>query len=163
MHSKKVYSRLLGAVASLAIITALSYLIFPGGVAKADQEGGQTLRLGIDTTDSEFSPDTLNANGDANFYIDGEIVDPDTHEHMGFFRCWGQVRFEDEGFAFTVVSQEYRIDGRGAIQVQGLELGAESIAVIGGTGDFRNARGEGVFGDFELGFSMEFHLIGARP
>lgn len=153
---------MVGILGSLAAITAFAYLSSPDGIAEAGSRGKGTLTLWVDTTDSVFSPDTPNANGDANFYIDGKIVDPDTSDQIGLFRCWGQVRFDGEDIAFTVVSQEYRIFGRGAIQVQGLEIGADSIAVIGGTGDFRNARGEGFFGEFDAGFSMEFLLLGAE-
>lgn len=159
MHKKRL--SILGIVGSLATITAFAYLSVPEGIAEAHPRGKGALTLFVDTSASVFSADTPNGNGDANFYIDGEIVDPDTNNQIGMFRCWGQVRFDGEGVAFTVVSQEYRIFGRGAIQVQGLEVGADSIAVIGGTGDFRNARGEGFFGDFDRGFSMEFHLMGA--
>ncbi len=45
------------------------------------------------------------------------------------------------------MSQEFNLDGRGKIQVQGVEDGGPR-AVTGGTGDFRDVRGEATGFDF---------------
>ena len=80
---------------------------------------------------------------------------------IGEFLCWGwAINLIKDA---TYVSQQYTIFGRGTIQVQGQEIGGDgSIAVVGGTGDFNNVRGEGVFGVgvFEPGFSISFDLKG---
>ena len=69
----------------------------------------------------------------------------------------------------AVVNQEFAIDDRGKILIAGIESGAPR-AVIGGTGDFSNARGEGILvgfdPDFGTGpdhdtFTIAFSLTGA--
>jgi hypothetical protein len=65
------------------------------------------------------------------------------------------------------VSQEFDIDGRGKIQVQGVEDDGPR-AVVGGTGEFRNVRGEATgfdLSEFQSGtfageFIVNFELIG---
>ena len=80
-------------------------------------------------------------------------------EVIGEFLCWGWAI--GNAATATYVSQQYTIDGRGTIQVQGQEIGGDgSIAVVGGTGDFAKVRGEGVFGLFAPGFSISFDLKG---
>ena len=68
-----------------------------------------------------------------------------------------------------VVNQEFDLNGRGKILIAGVESDAPR-AVTGGTGHFRNARGQGipdiVIFDF-LGnpggkFRISFNLTGAR-
>ncbi len=63
-----------------------------------------------------------------------------------------------------VVNQEFAIDGRGKILIAGVESAAPR-AVIGGTGDFVNARGVGVPDlarfDSEGIFTIAFNLTGA--
>ncbi len=151
MGSMKKRLSLLGVV-SLAAIVGLSLTV---SVAEA-----QTLKLEIDA--DEFSFDAIpSPGGQLAFHIKGTIVDGGPP--IGTFRCWGWVN--DDGF--TNVNQIYSIDGRGAIMTQGVEFGPPSIAVTGGTGDFRNVRGEGFFGDAAnpnsiSDFSIEFKLRGAR-
>ena len=90
------------------------------------------------------------------FYIEGAIYRKGDRDHrIGTFRCWGWLI---GGGPNAVVSQEYAIDHRGEIQVQGLE--DERRAVVGGTGDFRFARGEGVLTPNQPndGFRIKFHL-----
>ena len=95
------------------------------------------------------------------FYIPGEIFEAGTANKIGTFHCWGwDVACNG---ASVVVSQEYDLDGRGKIQVQGVEDEGPR-AVTGGTGEFRNVRGEmtgadlGSFPDF----TVTFKLIGAK-
>ncbi len=90
-----------------------------------------------------------------------------TSNHIGDFNCWGFIR-EADGQA--VVNQEFAIDGRGKILIAGVESDAPR-AVIGGTGDFANARGEGILVDFDPDFGLDpshdtftiaFRLTGAK-
>ena len=54
----------------------------------------------------------------------------------------GRITLSYSTGAPDLVSQEFEFFGLGKIQVQGQEGPGTSIAVIGGTGQFRNARGE---------------------
>ncbi len=54
------------------------------------------------------------------------------------------------------MSQEFDIDGRGKIQVQGVEDGGPR-AVVGGTGDFRNVRGEATGFDLSEFLAPDFN------
>ncbi|MEE8167041.1 MAG: hypothetical protein V3T64_15855, partial [Myxococcota bacterium] len=60
--------------------------------------------------------------------------------------------------ATTSVSQVYTIAGRGSIMTQGQE--GSLLAVVGGTGDFDNARGEGLqtFTGVGIDFTFEVNL-----
>ncbi len=66
-----------------------------------------------------------------------------------------------------VVNQEFNLTGRGKILIAGVES-EDPRAVTGGTGHFRNARGEGKpdLGLFNFGetgkFRISFNLTGAR-
>ena len=96
--------------------------------------------------------------GQGPFYIPGTIYAPGTLNQLGIFHCWG---FFYNGGALGVVSQEYDLAGRGKIQVQGVEDGGPR-AVTGGTGDFRNVRGEMTGADLSAfpDFTVNFQLIG---
>ena len=151
MGSMKKRLSLLGVV-SLTAIVGLSLTV---GVAEA-----KTLKLEIDADESSFDviPSPM---GQLAFHIKGTIVGGGT----GTFRCWGWVLDGN----FTNVNQIYSIDGHGALMTQGVEFAPTDnrIAVTGGTGDFRNVRGEGFFGDAAnpnsaSDFSIEFDLRGAR-
>ncbi len=82
-------------------------------------------------------------------------VQGDTGSGPKTFQCWGWI-FEDG--ATTNVSQVYNIAGRGAIMIQGQE--GVPLAVVGGTGDFRNVRGQGaqVFTGSGFDFTITFDL-----
>ena len=107
------------------------------------------------------------------FFVRGKICDdPEPgapcDSTIGTFYCWGWQ--SDPGDVdprpqVSVVSQEFDIDDRGKIQTQGVEaFGADSErAVVGGTGDFRNVRGEVTGVDITFPeFVATFELIGAR-
>jgi hypothetical protein len=97
--------------------------------------------------------------GQGPFYIPGVIYEPGTTNEIGKFHCWGF--FIDNG-AVGVVSQEFDLTGLGKIQVQGIEdEGAR--AVTGGTGNFRNVRGEMTGADLSNfpAFTATFRLLGA--
>jgi len=64
---------------------------------------------------------------------------------------------------FRVMLRVFNLDGRGKIQVQGVEDEGPR-AVTGGTGEFRNVRGEMTGSDLSNfpDFSVTFKLIGAK-
>jgi len=64
------------------------------------------------------------------------------------------------------VSQEFNLTNRGKILIAGVE-GDDPRAVTGGTGDFANARGEGIpdvsgFLTEAFFFTIDFSLTGAK-
>lgn len=128
--------------------------------------GGLVLRVEADFSTFDFptSPTTVGAVGP--FYVAGTICeDPTLGEAcvpIGVFHCWGWIPPSGVG----LVSQEFNLTGRGKIQTQGLEDEGPR-AVVGGTGDFRNVRGEATSVDlssfFATGeFVATFDLIGAK-
>jgi hypothetical protein len=72
------------------------------------------------------------------FHVAGTIFKPGTDRVIGEFHCWG---FIIDGGRRTAVSQEYNLRRRGKIEVQGVG-GDGPQAITGGTGRFRNVRGE---------------------
>ncbi len=150
---------------------AAAALAAPGftGTANAsesddDERHGKRINLGV-----TIAFDTFETTGDGvgAFYVSGDISAGDPGgDSIGTFYCWGWIT-SDGGVA--VVNQEFNINGRGKIQISGVES-HDLRAVIGGTGDFANARGEGnphVEDTFGAGdgagkFLIEFRLTGAR-
>jgi hypothetical protein len=138
-------------------------LATPGLTGVAQAKGGKSIVLDVDTdgfADLDFTGSDGGATGA--FYVSGEILAPGTSDHLGGFHCWGWIRPDNTG----VVNQEFAIDGRGKILIAGVESDAPR-AVTGGTGDFVNARGEGlpdvVIFDFANSgkFRIAFSLTGA--
>ncbi len=149
MSSMKRHASLLGVVVlSLAAIAVLSFAV---RVTEAQPVGG-TLVVDVDVDESSFDGPSPGMQGP--FSVEG-----DTGGGAGTYQCWGWI-FAD-GSASSV-SQVYNIAGRGAIMTLGQE--GLSIAVVGGTGDFRNVRGEAiqVFTGVGFDFALEVDLIGAR-
>ena len=98
------------------------------------------------------------------FYVEGIICDTlsGACNPAGIFRCWGWRTLSGAPGDVTVVSQEFEIFGRGKLQLQGVE-DAGPRAVTGGTGDFRNVRGEATGFDFSgAEFTVNFKLQGAK-
>lgn len=119
-------------------------------------------KLVLDVKADPVSEDIALGETGCAFYISGEIFEHDTATKIGTFHCWGWDVLCD-GLTTVVVSQEYDLDGRGKIQVQGVE--DEGLrAITGGTGDFRNARGEMRGADLSAfpEFTVTFRLIGAK-
>ena len=137
MNRVKKQLSLLGVVATLALLFA--------GVADA---GTTTLSVDVDEGSFDFVPAMF---GGISFNVVGTIAGG------GTFRCWGWIDTND----FGSVSQVYTFPGRGSIMTQGIEGGL--LAVTGGTGDFRNVRGDGlqVFTGTGFDFTIEFDLSGA--
>ncbi len=147
MGSMKKRFGLLGVVVSLAAIAVLS-LDVP---VTEGQGGGGALILAV-SVDSFDGPEPGTAGP---FNVEGTITAGGT----GTFQCWGWVKANEA----TNVSQVYNIDSRGAIMTQGEEGGL--LAVVGGTDDFRNVRGEGlqVFNADFSAFTIAFDIQGAGP
>lgn len=144
------------------------------GASPASAANGR-LRIDVAGDLSTFDAVRAPAGGDpfptGPFYVEGPIfpggtLNPDGTipggaSSIGLFRCWGWLFNGATGTG--VVSQSYELDGRGDIQVQGVEDG--NRAVTGGTGDFRGVRGEGFASPINpavLAFGMAFDLTGAR-
>ena len=146
-------------------IIVLGFALF-GGFSVA--EAGE-LVLRVDTNGlTTFDAHAPASGGGAAFYVSGDICADTTLfedcDPIGTFHCWGWLIGPNRLGA--VVTQEYAIDGRGKIQVQGIEDEGPR-AVTGGTGDFRNVRGEATgfdLSDLFAGgeFIATFKLIGAK-
>ena len=128
-----------------------------GGFTVAEA-GPLTLR--VDTNGFTTFDQTTNGvfQDGAAFYVSGVICDTqvllDPCTPIGKFHCWGWLVGPNQEVA--LVSQEFDIDGRGKIQVQGVEDDGPR-AIVGGTGEFRNVRGEATGFDFsQLGATGEF-------
>ncbi len=102
------------------------------GPAYADQ----TLVLDVEADGTAFSF-VAGDNGGGQFFIPGVIFEPGTANVVGTFLCWGWASAGGP----ILVNQEFDIDGCGKIQTQGVEDGGPR-AVVGGTGEFANVRGE---------------------
>ncbi len=138
-----------------------------GGFTVAEA-GGKKLVLRVATDGATFDAHAPAPAGGAAFYVSGNICADTTLsaacDPIGTFHCWGWLIGPDQ--LASVVSQEYDLDGRGKIQVQGVEDEGPR-AVTGGTGDFRNVRGEATgfdLSDLFVGgeFIATFKLIGAK-
>ena len=140
------------------------------GVAWADDDDdedddGKRLRVDVKADVTLFAQvETPAGSGNGPFYVPGDIfkrgADTATADPIGRFQCWGWLT---DGGDLGVVSQEYHLFGKGKIQVQGIEDDGRR-AVVGGTGRFRNARGQMIAPGFPAGFppffSADFHLSG---
>ncbi len=146
------------------IVIMVGLALLGGFLAMEAQARGKQLVLRVDTAgfmDITTSPGDA---GGAAFYVSGnickELVLDDACTPIGKFHCWGWL-IDAVG---AVVSQEYDLEGRGKIQLQGVEDGGPR-AVVGGTGDFRNVRGEATGFEFTGPgdeFLVSFKLIGAK-
>lgn len=155
----------------LVVLLGLSFL---GGFAAAQADGNKgNLTLLVDTHGfADFDAGVPGPVGGFQFYVSGDICKektlldrgtglPTTCTPIGVFHCWGW----DTGRGLAVVSQEYGLDGQGKIQVQGVEDEGPR-AVTGGTGRFRNVRGQATKFDFSEfmvtgRFVATFKLVGA--
>ena len=136
-------------------------LVAPGLTGTAQASGGKMIALDVDT--NGFADFQGGAPGSAS-YVSGDIAEAGTSgPSLGTFHCWGFIRLGDE---LGVVTQEFSIDRRGKIIIAGVES-ADPRAVVGGTDDFANARGQGVpnldLFDFPNSgrFRITFDLTGA--
>ncbi len=102
---------------------------FHGG---GDGDDDDELVLNVDVDETSFTQVDL-GDGVGPFNVEG-----DAGSGAGSFRCWGWILPDASG----IVSQVYHIAGRGAIMTQGRE--GDFLAIVGGTGDFRNVQGEAI-------------------
>ncbi len=174
MNRKKTIGLVAGAFALLLGVGLLATPLGAHlGLSSRVAEAGKTL-----TVEVEVDPDDFDLRDDGSgtgpFFIHGDIFPEGTldangvntggADPIGRFNCWGWM-----SAGGGLVSQEYRLYDRGAIQVQGLELGADDrFAVVGGTGDFRKVSGEGFTENFDdpsggrISFTIDFELKGAK-
>jgi len=133
------------------------------GFAVAEADDDLELRVQLNFSDVALG-DFVGTGGAflASGTICKELGPVGTCVSMGTFHCWGWLFDASDPTSSAVVSQEYNLDGRGKIQVQGVEDGGPR-AVTGGTGDFKNVKGEATgfdFSDFVSGseFTATFDL-----
>ena len=140
MCTNRMRRNFLGVLTILAAIGAL-YVCLPARVAEAGGAGG-TLTVDVLVDVSTF------AGAGAAFHVQGPIYPAGTFDAegcapttdaIGFYHCWGHVPATGGP---GVVSQEFALYDLGKILAQGREGPGADLAVVGGTGDFRNARGE---------------------
>lgn len=95
------------------------------------------------------------------FYTGGTLVDPDTGDQIGLFHCWGF--FFAGATNQRMVTQEYDLFDRGKIILAGREgpRGGSPRAIVGGTGDFKNVRGQATFSGNAALLHVNFELKGA--
>ena len=91
----------------------------------------------------------------------GPLVDPTTGEHVGsvYGDCW-VARQQIRGQGFWDCTYLLKLAG-GTITLQGLDphgSGSSPFAVTGGTGVYKDARGDAVFTDTDLDTDMQISL-----
>ena len=145
------------AYRSLLIGVLLAVSLAAAGPSYAN--GGKLLVLDVVPNGGDFSmvPDPID-DSQGPFYVSGTIFAHGSDVAIGEFHCWGYFA---QGGSVVVVSQEFNLDGRGKIQTQGIENDGPR-AVVGGTGDFRNVRGEADVVFTASGFTASFRLSGAK-
>ncbi len=115
-----------------------------------DDDDNNTLTVLLNTTDTFDQVESPGGEGHGPFYIGGTLFDVDTGEELGDFQCWGWF------FSATrrMVTQEFNIGDRGTIILAGEEN--NTLAIVGGTGEFRGAGGESTAEEGEAGFLITF-------
>ncbi len=114
-----------------------------------DDDNTLTVLLVGDGASFEIVP---GPGGTGPFYIGGTLFDVDTGEELGDFQCWGW--FFTPPFGRRMVTQEFNIGDRGTIILAGEEN--NTLAIVGGTGEFSGAGGESTAEAGEDGFLIHF-------
>jgi hypothetical protein len=153
LDMKKTQLTLIGLV--LAIVFAFANPAYGGNLVL-------DVKADLNAFDAVLGDPSISAGTGCQFYVPGVIFEAGTDNPIGTFHCWGWDALCDGGTA-VVVSQEFNLDGRGKIQVQGIEDEGPR-AVTGGTGQYRNVRGEMTGADLSAfpDFTVTFKLIGAK-
>ncbi len=141
MQSIRKRFRLLRVI-SLAAIAALSLAV---GVTEV--QAGNRLVLNVDVDEESFQ---------SNHFPGAFNIVGDTGSGPETFQCWGWINADES----ANVSQSFNVEDRGAIMTQGPEGGL--LAIVGGTGEFKNARGDArqVFNDDgTFDFTMTFKFV----
>ena len=150
----------------LLSLTACVALFLLGGAAVAEAHS-ETIRLRIVGDPSTFDSARANGGPGEAFFISGTICADRTPGNpcvsAGTFLCWGWRTQSGGDGNISVVTQEFNITGRGKIVAVGVEDPGPR-AVTGGTGDFRNVRGQIRSTDFSAfpEFVVRFNLTGTR-
>jgi hypothetical protein len=133
---------------------------------EAQNKKDLSLRIELDIPPDFAPPGTR---GGSAFYIRGTICaeqEGPACTEVGVFHCWGWQSAPNTPANEVVVSQSFKIYGRGSIEVQGVEAFGPAFiprAVVGGTGDFKNVSGEMTSADLAIPFlSTTFRLKGAK-
>jgi len=133
--------------------------------SKKSKKGEFTLRIMVDDTTFDTTGSGLGGAGFGAFHVQGDICKDPTGVGacmviIGEYHCWGWIPPNGVG----LVLQEYNLFDRGKIQLQGIEDGPGPRAVVGGTGDFREVRGQttgGGLANFPE-FTIDFKLKGVK-
>ena len=112
-----------------------------------------TLDLRVVADLSTFDMVTRKKNAGGPFYVGGTIFDSLTGAEIGKFHCWG---WSLKDGSLALVNQEFDLTGRGKIILIGVEDPGPR-AIVGGTGNFKNARGQATSTDFS-NFPPEFTI-----
>ena len=147
----------------MVVVLLAGFFVFELGVPGTAFAKKKELELRVVVDFGSFDSAPATGMGLA-FYVEGTICASPSGacEPAGIFRCWGWQTLSGMPGNVTVVSQEFEIFGRGKLQLQGVE-DAGPRAVTGGTGDFRNVRGEATGFDFSgAEFTTSFKLQGAK-
>ncbi len=149
------------SVTSRVILLSIVFMLVAatGNLAYSAKPGPNVLTVQVFVDFSTFDL-RADAAGRGPFYVGGTIVDPATGSPLGEFQCWGWF-FEANR---NMVNQEFNIGDRGKIILTGEEDGGVR-PITGGSGDFRNVRGDTTFDLSSLGvdgsFLASFTLIAA--
>ena len=129
-----------------------------GGFAVAEADDDLELRVQLNFFDVALG--SMGVGG--SFYTTGaickELGPVGTCVSIGTFHCWGWLFDASNPASSAVVAQEFNLDGRGKIQLQGVE-DTGPRAVTGGTGDFENVEGVATGFDFS-NFVIDGEFIG---
>ena len=151
------------SVTSRAVLLTTAFMLVAGigNLAYGERPNNRndnvlTVRVLVDFSSFDI---VESPGGGGPFHVGGMVVDAESGEDLGDFQCWGWFF---AGGTRDMVNQEYNIGDRGKIILAGEETPVVSRAIVGGTGDFKNARGEATFEPQGGGvFLVSFHLIGA--
>ncbi len=149
----------------LLSLTACVALFLLGGAAVAEAHS-ETIRLRV-VLGSTFDSAMADGGPGEAFFVSGTICADRTPDNpcvsAGTFLCWGWRTQSGGDGNISIVTQEFNITGRGKIVAAGVEDGGPR-AVTGGTGDFRNVRGQIRSTDFSNipEFLVILNLTGTR-
>ena len=135
-----VFAKTVQALFAPTLVLALAV-----GCAVNAQPTTQQVTVTVDSATIEF----ITSNGDMvpepleTFLVTGVVTGYNGEAATGHFICWGMFTRGEAGTpaGFTAVVQRLQVDGHGMFVFTGAEMSPVPMAVIGGTGTFRGARG----------------------
>ncbi len=145
------------------VVVLVVALLNPALAGKPDRNNILEVDIiGINATEPfDILPSPIYPGFGGPFYTGGTLVDPDDNTVIiGLFHCWG---FFFGGDGQRMVTQEFDLFGRGKIILTGREgqPGGSPRAITGGTGDFKNVRGQATFSGNLALLHVNFELMGA--